>query len=66
MNLQNPMSRFNKLVKALSKKGAENPEGLAAFIGRKKYGEKKFEKMALSGKRQKELEDKRNARKKPR
>ena len=42
--------RYEKLVAALKKKGAKNPEALAASIGRKKYGKGKFQKMASSAK----------------
>jgi len=35
---------FNKLKKSLAAKGARSPEALAAWIGRRKYGEKKFAK----------------------
>src|SRR5262245_4674550 len=42
--------RFAKLEKSLSKeKGIEDPGALAASIGRKKYGKKKFAKIAASG-----------------
>lgn len=43
--------RFASLSKKLSKKGASNPGALAAYIGRKKYGAKKFAKLASSGRR---------------
>ena len=38
--------RFQKLKKELAKKGVDNPSALAASIGRKKYGAKKFQAMA--------------------
>lgn len=38
--------RFVALAKALKAGGAEDPEALAAHIGRKKYGQKKFDSMA--------------------
>jgi hypothetical protein len=41
--------RFAKLKAKLSAKGAENPGGLAAYIGRKKYGKKKFQKLSEIG-----------------
>lgn len=44
-------ARFKSLTKKLEKKGAENPKGLAAYIGRKKFGKKKFQKLAVSGKK---------------
>lgn len=42
--------RFKKLVSQLKKKGASNPKALAASIGRKKYGKKRFQKLAAKGK----------------
>lgn len=41
--------RFKELAKKLSKKGAENPKALAAFIGRKKFGKEKFQRLASKG-----------------
>ena len=43
--------RFKSLTKKLAKKGAKNPKALAAFIGRKKYGKKKFQKLATKGRK---------------
>ena len=43
--------RFKQLSSKLKKKGAKDPKALAAWIGRKKYGPKKFAK--LSAKRKK-------------
>jgi len=44
--------RFSNLKKQLSRqKGIEHPEALAASIGRKKYGKKKFQKIAAKGKK---------------
>tara|TARA_R110000765_G_scaffold418277_1_gene521639 strand:- start:122 stop:328 length:207 start_codon:yes stop_codon:yes gene_type:complete len=45
--------RFKRLTKKLKKKGTKNPKALAAWIGRKKYGKKKFQKLAATGKRRK-------------
>jgi len=42
---------FKKLTKQLAKKGAKNPKGLAAWIGRKKYGKKKMASKAAAGRR---------------
>ena len=43
---------FEKLRGQLGKKpGVTNPGGLAAFIGRKKYGPAKFNKAAGAGKK---------------
>ena len=38
--------RFADLEGVLKKKGASSPGALAAWIGRKKYGAKKFNKLA--------------------
>ncbi len=43
--------RFEKLSKELESKGADDPDALAASIGRKKYGKKKFQRLAAKGKR---------------
>lgn len=43
--------RFQKLKGQLAKKGVRNPAAVAASIGRKKYGAKKFQKMATTGKK---------------
>ena len=45
--------RFKSLTKKLKRKGAKNPKALAAWIGRKKYGKKNFQKLASKGKRRK-------------
>ena len=42
--------RFKALSQALAKKGAKNPKALAAWIGRRKYGKSRFQKMAAAGK----------------
>lgn len=42
--------RFSALKSKLAKGGASNPGGLAAFIGRKKYGKSKFQQLAKKGK----------------
>lgn len=42
--------RFEKLKKQLAGQvGIANPGGLAASIGRKKYGKEKFQQMSKSG-----------------
>ena len=43
---------FKNLVKSLSGK-VRNPGAVAASIGRKKYGKKKFQKAAAEGKKMK-------------
>ncbi len=43
--------RFKQLESKLAgKKGIYNPAGLSAFIGRKKFGKVKFQKLAAKGK----------------
>jgi hypothetical protein len=37
--------RFKQLESKLADKGASDPGALAAYIGRKKYGNAKFEKL---------------------
>lgn len=44
-------ARFKILKKKLAKRGAKSPGALAAWIGRKKYGKKRFQKLATRGKR---------------
>lgn len=41
---------FKKLTEQLRRKGVKDPEALASWIGRKKYGEKRFQQMAKKGK----------------
>lgn len=43
--------RFKELTAKLAKQGASNPKALAAFIGRKKYGKQKFQKLAAKGRK---------------
>lgn len=45
--------RFQQLKGKLAKKGATNPGALAVYIGRKKYGAKKFAKLSARGRRSK-------------
>jgi len=43
--------RFSQLSAELAKRpGVTNPAGLAAYIGRKKYGKKKFQSLSSRGK----------------
>ena len=44
-------ARFKALKTKLKLKGATNPGALAAYIGRKKFGVKKFASMAAKGKK---------------
>lgn len=43
--------RFAALQGSLKKRGAENPAALAAWIGRKKYGTKKFAALSAKGRK---------------
>ena len=43
--------RYKQLVDKLEKQGAKNPRSLAAYIGRKKYGKKKFQQLAEQGRK---------------
>lgn len=44
--------RFKSLKgKLAKKKGVKTPGALAAWVGRRKYGKKKFQKMAAAGKK---------------
>jgi hypothetical protein len=43
--------RFASLKRKLGKRGAKNPGALAAAIGRKRYGKKRFQAMAAKGRR---------------
>lgn len=45
--------RFKQLSRSLAKKGARNPDALAAHIGRKKFGKKKMAKMSAAGRKKK-------------
>lgn len=49
---------FDKLKSKLAKKGVNNPAAVAATIGRKKYGAKKFNKAATSGTKMKGMKAK--------
>jgi hypothetical protein len=42
--------RFSALTQQLAAKGARNPDALAAYIGRKKYGKKRFQQLSKKGK----------------
>jgi hypothetical protein len=45
--------RFKQLTAKLRRRGVENPEALAAWIGRKKYGKRRFQELALKGRKRK-------------
>lgn len=44
--------RFEQLVQQLKRKGVKDPEALAAWIGRRKYG-KSFDELARKGRKKK-------------
>lgn len=48
--------RFKNLANKFAKKGINDPDALAASIGRKKYGNKKMTSMAEKGKKRHEEE----------
>lgn len=41
--------RFKALSKKLGASGAKDPDALAAFIGRKKYGSKRMARLSAKG-----------------
>jgi len=43
--------RFKQLTATLKRRGVKDPEALAAWIGRKKYGKKRFEELAQKGRK---------------
>lgn len=43
--------RFRQRAAVLNAAGARNPAGLAAYIGRKKYGAERFNELAAEGRR---------------
>jgi len=43
--------RFRQLTGQLRRKGVKDPEALAAWIGRKKYGKERFQKLAQKGRK---------------
>ena len=43
-------ARFKAVERQAAKSGAENPAAVAASIGRKKFGKKKFQQLAAKGK----------------
>lgn len=50
------MSKFSKLSEKIQKKqgiGEKRADAITAAIGRKKYGAKKFQAMAVAGKKKK-------------
>lgn len=43
--------RFRKLSNKLARKGARNPDALAASIGRKKLGKRRMAKLSAQGRK---------------
>jgi hypothetical protein len=41
--------RFHRLQGELASRGARNPGALAAYIGRQKYGKKRFAQLGAAG-----------------
>ena len=48
---------FDKLKRKFAAQGKTNPAGLAASIGRKKYGKKKFQAMAAKGHKHESIDE---------
>lgn len=44
-------ARFKAVEASAARGGARNPAGVAAAVGRKKYGRKRFAAMAAAGRR---------------
>lgn len=44
--------RFAALAASLARKGVRDPKAVAAAIGRRKYGKKRFQQMAARGRRE--------------
>lgn len=44
--------RFKELESKLERKGVKDPKALAAWIGRKNLGKKKFQELARKGKKE--------------
>lgn len=55
--------RFRALVRKLKRKGVEDPEALAAWIGRRKYGKKRFQKLSIEGRKRRARGRKRGGKK---
>lgn len=45
--------RFKQLKGKLARKGVKDPGALAAYIGRKKYGKKRFQALSTAGRKRK-------------
>jgi hypothetical protein len=45
--------RFKQLVGKLKRRGVKDPEALASWIGRKKYGKQRFQELAIKGRKRK-------------
>jgi len=43
--------RFTALKRKLARRGVKNPGALAAWIGRRKYGKRRFQKLAAAGRK---------------
>lgn len=50
--------RYEKLIGSLQSKGVKDPAALAAYIGRKKLGNAKFQSLAAKGRRRRDAGDK--------
>jgi len=45
--------RFKQLSSKLKRRGVEDSDALAAWIGRKKYGKRRFQELAQKGRKRK-------------
>ena len=45
--------RFGRLTSELAKQGVRDPKALAASIGRRKFGARRFNKLAAAGRKRK-------------
>lgn len=47
-------SRFKAVAASAKASGARNPKAVAAAVGRKKFGKKKFQKLAARGRKRRQ------------
>lgn len=43
--------RFKELANKMAREGMDNPNAVAASIGRKKYGNKRMQRMSIQGRK---------------
>lgn len=59
---ETPGEAYQKLVKNLTAKGADDPRALAAWIGRKTLGKAEFQERAAAGRRAEKAQNRQNPR----